>query len=717
MLDDLFYADNLKAAQDAALRPPPVPKQAAGFSAWNTAAALPRGVVAGGAQSGGFFSDTLAAFGQALAGTGTASGQGMFSTQTDTERQQSDQQAAQIRAGGLDFSSATGDNLRGFARFLAPDPETAHTAERLVFDLSRVMTKAVGYSVLAGGPVGGAALTGADEGMTVADDLKQAGVDLGTRTAVGGVVGGFTGLGVLLPVAGTTATQTAGLVLAGGPLSFMAQQQAVRTILQAQDYTKLSEQYDPFDPVGLAVASLIPASFGAWGLRAARGRVAAEARAAEAQAARDFAAGPVPSEETAIARAAREATQEHVDAARVMLDAEQRRNSNPLGDDARTADAHEAAMSKAIDQLSTGERVSVDDLMPARGNIDPVNKNAAASGRLVDDARPDAAEGNVKLSRASLAEGEAFVRKIEALAEQHGKVYIRWSPTAERDLTGAQQSRDFVAGQMHEGLSAIEITADTHHLDIAKSLAAYGFLRMQDPKSRPRVYVGRRVGTDSDSHALIKPTAAVLEVPDSIIAAIDKNFDIALNLADDIRIIEARLAKITDAGAIEINKRSLAIKQQELSALLSESSSPSPLGEFSARIAEAGRAIEAELPKPTAPKEPTRAAEPAPKPAAAEPTPAAPATPARAAAPAAGPDGARPAAANAAAGLVEDAAAAARVEQVKAEAPDLMVQLDGMDAPMRVDELLAAVKAEADDLVLDGELMQAAAECALRVGA
>ena len=48
MLDDLFFTDNLKTAQDAALRPPPVPKQAAGFSAWGMAKALPRGVVAGG---------------------------------------------------------------------------------------------------------------------------------------------------------------------------------------------------------------------------------------------------------------------------------------------------------------------------------------------------------------------------------------------------------------------------------------------------------------------------------------------------------------------------------------------------------------------------------------------------------------------------------------------------------------------------------------------
>lgn len=357
MLDDLFYADNLRAAGDAALRPPPVPKQAAGFSAWKTTTAAPRGVVAGGAQSGGFFADTLAAFGQALGGTGTASAQGMFSTQTDAERQQSEQQAQKIRTEGLDFSSATGDNLRGFARFLAPDPETAHTAERLVFDLSRVMTKAVGYSVAGGGPLVGAVLTGADEGMTAADDLKQAGVDLGTRTKAGAVIGLATGAGVALPVAGNTLAQTAGLVATGGPLSFMAQQQAVRSILQAADYSKLAEQYDPLDPVGLAVSTLIPAGFGAWGLRAAKVRAAKEADAAA------FKAGPVPSELTPVASAVREVSQEQIDAARVVFATEQRRAANPLGDDMRTADAHEAAMSKAIDQMAAGDRIKVLDVL------------------------------------------------------------------------------------------------------------------------------------------------------------------------------------------------------------------------------------------------------------------------------------------------------------------------------------------------------------------
>lgn len=645
MLDDLFLADNLKAAQDAALRPPPVPKQAAAFSAWGTAKALPTGAVAGGAQSIAFGSEVLGAFGQILAGTGTASAGGMFSTQSAAERQQSEAAAQQIRTTGPDFSNATADDLRGFARFLAPDPETTHTSERLVFDLARVATKAVGYSVVAGGPTGGALLTGADEGMTTADDLKQQGVDLATRTKVAGVVGAVTALGVALPVAGRTLLETTGLVAVSGPLSFMGQQQAVRSILQAQDYTKLAEQYDPLDPVGLAVSTLIPAGFGAWGLRSAKLRAAENVRAAEAQAARDFTAGPVPSEETAIARAAREATQEHVDAARVLLDVEQRRSTSPFKpDDWRAYDVHEQALSRAVDQIARGERVTVDDLMP------PV------------------------------------VRSPETMA-------------AMQEIATLQAER-------------------AQLLPVADNLAERGAIRIA--RQELRMMEQQRPDTsDAGTKALAKAIQEQQGI--SYKAALsDAKKQLQGQLAD-FEARQQRLQQVIDSNASaqqavqrlgEIDKRVTALEQQI--------GPEAVLQGFAQRVSAAGRAIDAELPKPPKPaaqKEPPRAAEPAaPKPTAAEPAPAAPAAPARAEPAAAGPDGARPAAANTAAGLVEDAATAARVEQVRAEAPDLMVQLDGMDAPMRLDDLLAMVKTEADDLLLDAELMQTAATCALSVG-
>ena len=696
MLDDLFYADNLKAAGDAALRPPPVPKQAAGFSAWKTTTAAPRGVVAGGAQSGGFFADTLAAFGQALGGTGTASAQGMFSTQTDAERQQSEQQAQKIRAEGLDFSSSTGDNLRGFARFLAPDPETAHTAERLVFDLSRVMTKAVGYSVAGGGPLAGAVLTGADEGMTTADDLKQAGVDLGTRTAVGGVVGLSTAVGVALPVAGNTLAQTAGLVATGGPLSFMAQQQAVRTILQAADYSKLAEQYDPFDPVGLAVSTLIPAGFGAWGLRAAKVRAAGE----RAQA--DFMAGPVPSAETAIAQAARVASQEHVDAAHVVFGMSER------------ARFDDGALTRAGDQLATGSRVSVADMVPAVRAVESLESFAART-KLKDERLPAEVRGNF----------------LGWLRDQGGI-----DSAAQLDLTGEQGIRSNPAGVFRRtgvGLDELARAAErdgylppgavASDLDnggtrafgelVQRAVSGERVLTMQE-----RIAAAERMSAEQNRAARLEAVQRKLELLGVDAGKFGDRLDLleAYAAAHEPHLLAAAMDEISaaaraaepraEADYLDATARQIAQDVQDVGRTLAEHEAV--VGKLSPIL----RGKVSRLLEPTNAKEPAAAKPPAPEPAS-----AAPATPARAAPAAAGAEGARSTTAAAKAGLVEDSAAAARVEQVKTEAPDLMVQLDGMDAPMRIDDLLAAIKSEADDMVLDGELMQLAAECALRVGA
>lgn len=697
MLDDLFYADNLKAAGDAALRPPPVPKQAAGFSAWKTTTAAPRGVVAGGAQSGGFFADTLAAFGQGLGATGTASAQGMFSTQTDAERQQSEQQAQKIRAEGLDFSSATGDNLRGFARFLAPDPETAHTAERLVFDLSRVMAKAVGYSAVGGGPLAGAVLTGADEGMTAADDLKQAGVDLGTRTKAGAVIGGFTSLGVALPVAGNTLRQTVGLVAAGGPLSFMAQQQAVRSILQAADYSKLAEQYDPLDPVGLAVSTLVPAGFGAWGLRAARGRAAAEARAAE------FMAGPVPSAETEIAQAARVATQEHVDAAHVVFGVSER------------ARFDDGALTRAGDQLATGQRVNVGELVPevravesleqfaARVKIKPATVPPEVRGNFLAWLR---AQGGIDTLVQRDLTGELGVRSNPAGIFRRGGVGLdELARAAERDgylPPGAVASELDNGGTRAFGELVQQAVGGERVLTMQEKLAAAERVQVEqsraarlDAVERKLELLGVKADKFADNLELLEAYATAHE-PHLLAAALDEIGTVA-------RESEPR----AEGDYLDAQARQIAQDVRDVGRTLAEHEKV--IGALSPVI----RGKVSRLLEP-----PKDAAEPAaPKPTAAEPAPAATAAPARAAPAAAGADGARPTAANAKAGLVEDAAAAARVDQIKAETPDLMVQLDGMDAPMRIDELLEAVRAEADDLVLDGDLMQAAAECALRMGA
>ena len=204
------------------------------------------------------------------------------------------------------------------------------------------------------------------------------------------------------------------------------------------------------------------AGFGAWGLRAAKGRAVAESAAAAARADAEFRAGPVPSEETAIARAAREATQDQADAARVLLDAEQRRSTSPFKpDDWRGYDMHEQALSRAIDQIARGERVAVDDVMPPvvrspetmaamqelttlqaeRAQLLPVADQLAERGairtarqelRMMEQQRPDTSDAGTK----ALA---------KAIQEQQGISYKTALSEAKKQLQG--QMADFEARQ------------------------------------------------------------------------------------------------------------------------------------------------------------------------------------------------------------------------------------------------------------------------------
>lgn len=672
MLDDLFLSDNLRTLQDAAMRPPPVPKQAASFSAWRTTTALPRGVNAGAVQAGSGIADMLGAFGETLGATGTASSRGMFSTPTADERQQADAAAKKLREQGASFD--LGDPGRRFADEFKPDPETAHAAERLVFDFARVASKAVGYVATSGG-VPGALMTGADEGLTVADELKQQGVDLATRTKVGAVVGGVTALGVGLPMAGNTLAQTAGLVALGGPVSFMAQQQAVRSILEAADYTKLAEQYDPLDPVGLAVSTLIPAGFGAWGLRAARARQAADAKAAAAKAEADFAAGPVPSERTAVADAVRAVTDEQVDAARVLLAVERRQAGNPgRADDLGAQQAHETALARAEEQMARGERVAVDDVAP-RFEADPF-----ATTRLVLPEAADVADQLRGMGEGAFwaVEGGRLLRSgtdTPGDGGMGGEVVGRtsWVPA------------DEWFGRMRNDMGASGLS-NQKEIKAAIEKAIEG----QPLNAKERRTIDWMRGEIRDMEAKL------WELDDADQAAVDAfGHGLSSRDAGDFALT-ARAAEI-DADAVE------------RAAIRFENDDAGFMAEMR-RIADGqDRQAAGTADQPGAGPGARGAAAADPPPADARGPGPEQQQPAR-------PDAATGGAATAEARLVDDATAR-QADALLAEQPDMLVMLDGMDAPRRLSEVLADIKAEADEMRLDGELLQVAAQCALQNGA
>lgn len=211
-----------------------------------------------------------------------------------------DTPSREIAASGLPisaYSSELGDTVRKYLDDFRPDPNTATTAEQVLFGFSRGLAKVV-PATIAAGPVG-AIVAGIEEGMTVSDELRRKGVGADARTKAGMIQGA--GLAsAALPLLGTTLAETAALYVAGGPGGFMAQQAITRQILRDAGHDQIAAGYDPFDPVGLAVASLIPAGFTAYGLRG-------QVKAARAKAAADFNAGPVPSEPTPVAAAVADA--------------------------------------------------------------------------------------------------------------------------------------------------------------------------------------------------------------------------------------------------------------------------------------------------------------------------------------------------------------------------------------------------------------------------
>lgn len=249
---------------DALAKLPPEPPKPAERSIWSL---VPRAIAGGAAKVGAATVDALDTVGDAAGKRKAFERQGLKAPETDL---------------GTIATSA-----RDFERDMRPDPVTAGTAEQLVYGAVSGLT-AAGLGAVLGGAPGAAIGMGAAEGAATADDLRRQGVDPTTARTAGLVVGGVGAASVALPMAGPTLKATAGLYLAGGPAGYMAQQEAVSQILSGAGYAKIAEQYDPLDPVGLAVSALVPLPFAGYGAM----RNVRAARAAEVPPVRD----PVPGE-------------------------------------------------------------------------------------------------------------------------------------------------------------------------------------------------------------------------------------------------------------------------------------------------------------------------------------------------------------------------------------------------------------------------------------
>lgn len=684
MLDDLYQAGAEAAVNDLIARPPQTPQpQASKFSAWKTLTAAPRGVATGANETAGGIADVLGAFGQTMAATDARPG--MFSAQTPEQRKQETQARRQMLDEGLQFNE--GDDFRARARQWLPDPTTSHVAEQTVFGLTRFGTKAVAGAAVAG-PVAGAGLVGLDEALTTADDLKQQGVDPLTRSKVGAVVGLTSAMGVALPVAGNTGLQTAALVAAGGPLSFMGQQAATREILQAADYTKLADQYDPLDPVGLAVSTIVPAGFGLWAMRGAKIRAQAQAEGATS--------GFRPENEASPARQANAEAQdgepvrptpEQVDAARVEMLTQHMEDSRFIpGGDILASRAHDEAVLLAMEQIASGRRVEVDGVAPKVPDtigVDPVRAAAREIAAAIERAKDDDPFSEYAL-RVIPGDFDGDIRQGDSLPPS--KQWNDGIPT-EEDLPGTSAAR--IASDDEESI-----------LNTLKVLGA-------DGEDGPNGYYhGQRV-------VLIRGDSA--------------------GFGEDVGEI-----LISNAEVVDVWNKSAPGKAKILPNS-NESKSADKLADFAARLgaalndlqeahALAQRMVKEPLPNgQDAPQARTGAAPAGRADAQTSPAPAQPgAQPARPDAGGPGQSGAGEqggaGVSGARGGTAEAGLVAQRLAEVQAQFPDLTVQMDGMDKPMPLADFLAEVQREAmegSDFDLGGNdapLMQVAATCFLLNG-
>lgn len=709
-----------------AYRPEPVVPPS--WSAWSLVTAVPRGIGEAAHQVVGSTADLAKAY-----------------------RFFRDATPQQLRAGVPveQYSSDFGDYVRDRGRELRPDPASASAAEQVLYGFARGAAKIVGSAVVAG-PAGVVA-AGLEEGMTQSDELRRQGVGVEPRTRAGVVQGAGLALAAL-PAFGATWGQTAALYVAGGPGGYVAQQAMTREILRTAGHERVAEQFDPLDPVGLAVASLLPAGFAWWGMRGQKLAAAAKSlpdlpRAADAGAPAPDAA-PFPSEPTAIARAVKLYPDEVVDAARVAYQAEVRAASDPGAGGMRTADAHEAALSRAEDQIARGDAVSVADVAPVperfvtvwHGSPHKFDKfdsskigtgegaQAYGHGLYLADRRTTAESYRDALAGFDLAfadaAAEAQFNRIINTADAAGDT-LRNAFRTEADggnpaavtLRGharATRSHDYkaaytaLAEMVERGAVTGKKAGHVYEVEVPDEMIAR-MLDWDKPLSQqaPSVKAAlQKAGIATDEQALGAFDDALLAALNGGPATLPKQ---PLNLAGetvyrrlggpDVAAEKLRALGIPGIRYLDGGSRAdgqgtynYVIFPGEEGMLRITERNGQPLETFARNLSESVEALRkaegVEAPKPAAPITTAQLDDFFAR--------------TKLHQPAAAPD--------------VDAVSPARVAEVAAQFPDLMVRTDDMAAPMRLADFLEAAKAEADEFAADADLMKLAAECALTTG-
>lgn len=259
-------------------------------------------------------------------------------------------------AGAIEAASDVDKTLSRQIKSFTPDPQTSGTAAQIIHGVGKTVTKAIAYTAAGGLPAVAVGL-GSDEGINESLRLQDAGVDQVTANKAGVVRGLSTAVSTALPGVGPTLAKSVGLVAVAGPGAFMADQAAIKSILENANYADKAAEYDPFDVTNLLLSSVPGAVVAGLSLR---GRAKATARAAESSPL--DASEAVAKQEVAVDRdaAAVTAAADQEAAARVMqTDEHLQSKALTPHDDLVGQMNHQSAMELAARQLNDGAPLDV----------------------------------------------------------------------------------------------------------------------------------------------------------------------------------------------------------------------------------------------------------------------------------------------------------------------------------------------------------------------
>jgi len=348
MFDSMFPGQRQASLAQVLQRPRPAPEEPGVFTGFGSALAdaIPYAAVSGASA----WAEVLDAYGKAAAFRdapaaamlGGRPAPDMAAVRSQTVDQMGDAPEAR--------------SLRRVVKRYAPDPEAVGVAGQIVHGVASSLAKAGLYAV-AGGPLA-PALYGLDVGVNRATELTDQGVDAGTAALAGATSGVAGAVGLKLPAAlGATRLQSAAIGAVVNPALNVAEMGGIHALLDHADYSRIAAQYQPFDPISLAVATITGAAFGA-GFHGAKGH-------APAGKATDT---PMLSSD------------EH--AATLVMHEAQTRNADTLArlDDPQAMSAARDAQDLVRQQLDSGQEVSIGQVV----DVDPERLRSVV--RRLDDA-------------------------------------------------------------------------------------------------------------------------------------------------------------------------------------------------------------------------------------------------------------------------------------------------------------------------------------------